>query len=268
MNCLIIPDLHLRWRHADKIIKHVGADEVYFLGDFFDDHHDDPHQIGEMCDWLESVIDNPTFHFTFGNHDIHYAFPNRGFECSGYQQWKYFTILDKLDGKRIWDKFKFYHIVDGKLLLSHAGLHKHWVPKEIHALREDRPRFLNEISNFLNAEIVKGMRNESWIFHAGLARWGRQQYGGLIWCDFNVEFNPVRGLNQVFGHTPQDKGFPCWAYLNEKGVVKRNITKFTPKPEDFDNTWESINLCLDVWKRTYWAVWNGKEFIFGNYLDL
>jgi len=25
--------------------------------------------------------------------------------------------------------------------------------------------------------------------------------GGIFWCDFNAEFEPIEGLNQIFGHT-------------------------------------------------------------------
>jgi len=28
--------------------------------------------------------------------------------------------------------------------------------------------------------------------------------GGIFWCDFNQEFVPIKGINQIFGHTGYD----------------------------------------------------------------
>lgn len=267
-NTLIVPDLHLAWRVGQKIIDSVGADEVIFLGDFFDDFEDDPNQINEMVDWLQAIITKPNFTFLYGNHDCHYAFPQEWFRCSGYEQWKHFIIRDRLDKDKFWSKFKFYHVLDNKWLLSHAGLHKMWLHKNIAALRKSRPKFLTKITEYLDSEIEKGMRNQSWIFHAGFARWGTQRVGGLTWCDFTREFNPIRGLNQIMGHTPQEYGAARWCYLNDLGVQYANVGDYTPDPADYDNPEKSLNICLDVWKNTHWAVWDGKKMTFGKYSDL
>jgi len=38
---------------------------------------------------------------------------------------------------------------------------------------------------------------------AGRARGGRQEFGGVTWLDWTREFEPVSGVNQICGHTPQ-----------------------------------------------------------------
>lgn len=260
--------MHLRWQHADKIIKHVGVaddDEIIFLGDFFDDFGDNPNSIGEMCDWLANSVTKPNRIHLFGNHDLHYAFENKRFPCSGYAQWKHFLIRDRFEGLKLWDKFKYYHVLDNKWLLTHAGLHKRWLPKEIADLHINRREFFDKLKSFLDQEIVKGHRGESWIFHAGSSRGGFQPVGGISWCDYVCEFYPITGLNQICGHTPQN-GVAYWTHRKGNSKVTRHPISETwsPKPEDFNDVQRSYNICLDVWANTHWAVWNGETLTFGN----
>ncbi len=180
----------------------------------------------------------------------------------------------------VWDKVKWYHFLDGKWLMSHGGLHKLNVPDSIKKYRKDRPKFVSELSGYLDHEIRKGLQAGaegvgSWVFNAGHARWGQQRVGGITWCDFEREFFPVKGINQIVGHTPIEAGSPRWCMLghdplNTDGKVwyrYENGKKFF-KPEDLDNPELSFNLDLDVYQNTQWAVWNGKVMKFGNYKDL
>jgi hypothetical protein len=264
---LIIPDIHHKVDEAEKIIKHVGADEIIFLGDYFDDFNDDAEMVNHTCDLLEASVEQPNRIHLFGNHDIHYAYTNREFVCSGYEQWKYFIIHDHLN-RKTWDKLKFYHFLDETFLLSHAGLHKSHVPANIIKLSENRKKFYSEIENHLNTEIIKGFRNESWIFHAGHSRGGNQAIGGITWCDYDKEFYPVKGLNQILGHTPQGFGKARWCHADEKDrVTVRPVDLWTPDPKTFKNTNISLNVDLDVQGNMHWAVWNGSTLTFGNVLD-
>jgi hypothetical protein len=45
-------------------------------------------------------------------------------------------------------------------------------------------------------------REPHWFWSVGMARGGFTPVGGLLWCDWSREFQPVPGLNQVMGHTP------------------------------------------------------------------
>lgn len=266
---LIIPDLHLRWEQAEKIIKHVGSDEIIFLGDYFDDFGDDAQSVGETADWLEHSVTLPNRIHLFGNHDVHYAFPQPHFQCSGYEQWKHFMIRDRYPTNKVWDKLKWYHVLDGKFLLTHAGLHKFYLPDQIKALRTDRPAFLKAITEYLDEEIIKDHRNKGWALHAGHSRGGMQRVGGITWCDFEREFYPIQGLNQILGHTPQRFGVANWCYWDGENQVQYNPSNnWKIKSESFDDVGKSYNLNLDVSGNTHWAVWNGKTFKFGNYRDM
>lgn len=261
---LIIPDIHHRWAEAEKIIASVKHDEVIFLGDYFDDFGDTPEMVEETCDWLNASVKKATRIHLFGNHDQHYAYDYRSFRCSGYEQWKAILINDQVS-RNTWDKVKWYHVLDETWLLTHAGLHKSHLPKDIQALSSDRPLFLKEIANFLDVELVAGFRkaanNESaWIFNAGRSRGGLFNVGGITWCDYEREFHPIAGLNQILGHTPQGIGHARWMVLDEqsKKPVARSASLWTPDEKRFHDTEESVNIDLDVHRRTHYAMWNGK----------
>lgn len=264
---MIFPDIHLRVEQAEKIIKHVCPDEVIFLGDYFDDFGDDPPSITEACTWLEYSVKQPNRIHLFGNHDLHYAYANRCFQCSGFADWKYWHIQDNLD-RSVWDKLRHYYFLDDTWLLSHAGLHKLNLPKDIRVLYKDRKAFHAAIDKFLAESVKEGFqKNGGWIFRAGAARWGTQRVGGITWCDFNREFHPIRGLNQIFGHTPQMQE-ARWCFLGAKSPISiRPCSLSNPLPETIQNVEHSVNLCLDVHRNTSWAIWDGKEIKVFNYLD-
>lgn len=269
---LIIPDLHHRWEQAEKIISAVGADEIIFLGDYFDDFDDTPEMVSETCEWLECSVNNSNRIHLFGNHDQMYAYAYRSLRCSGYADWKYFIIHDTIP-RSVWDKVKWYHFLDNRWLLTHGGLHKRNVPDRIIKVRSDRQQYIKDLSSWIDDEIRNALSlapngQSSWIVGAGRARWGIYPVGGITWCDFEREFNPFKGMNQIVGHTPQQFGIK-WCRIKEDGnVVHPNFDKWSPTPEQLDDPNLSANICLDVWKNTTWAVWNGKELKLGNYKEL
>lgn len=262
---LIIPDIHHKVDLADKIIKHVGADVVICLGDVFDDFNDDANMVQKSAEWLVDFVKKPNHIFCWGNHDMHYAFPERWFQCSGFEMWKY-NIISNIVSHECWDKLKYYHILDKTWLLTHAGLHNLHLPSEIANLKDNRSKFLESISKCLDDEIIKGRRNESWIFHAGRSRGGHQRVGGITWCDYEREFHPIAGLNQIFGHTPQSCGIAKWCVWNGNSQVTYHPTSlFTP--ENITSSSKSFNLGLDVHGNMHWATWNGKTLSIFNYKD-
>ena len=259
---LIIPDIHHKWALAEKIISGVPHDEVLFLGDYFDDFGDNPEMVQDTCDWLNASVAKPNRIHLFGNHDVHYAFAYRSFQCSGYDQWKYFIIHDSVS-RETWDKLKWFHVLDNTWLTTHAGLHKFNLPDDIKALSNDRPTFLKAIAEYLDMEIVKGFQhganNKSfWVFNAGHSRGGMQRVGGITWCDFDREFYPIKGLNQIVGHTPQSNGIAKWCVLNTDDKVSYHPTHLF-SPQEVGNSEYSFNLGLDVYRNMHYAVWDGKS---------
>lgn len=250
----IIPDLHHKWETAEKIIQAVGPDQTIFLGDYFDSFDEIPQMVYDMADWLVESVKNPKRIHLIGNHDMHYMYANNYFQCSGYEQWKYFHINDIIK-RDTWDKLKHYHVLDNVWLLTHAGLHEYFIPNSIKVLANNKSKlFFKQLTNYIDEQIIKGMRNQSWIFHAGQMRGGNQLYGGINWCD-SREFIPTKGLNQIFGHTVYDQ----IRWINILGNQKelRKETDWSPNPDDLNKSDHSYNVCLDT-GISHYATWDGK----------
>ena len=270
---LILPDLHHKVDQATKIIKRIGTDKVICVGDVFDDFDDTPEIVTHSAEWYVEFVNNPNNIMLMGNHEGGYRYPYRTFQCSGYSQWKYFLINDIVD-RKTWDKVKWYHFLDNRWLITHAGLHRNNVPGSILKLSTNRNIFIKEISEYLDHEISQGFQDgangkSSWIFNAGRARGGNQPVGGITWCDFNTEFIPIKGISQIFGHTAQRLGFPKWCRIASDGRVYRHpYDLFTPLPELLDSSEMSINLNLDVFDSMYYAIWDGEKLDIRKYSDL
>lgn len=229
--------------------------------------------VSETCDWLVDSVNKPNRIHLIGNHDIHYMFDSKSFRCSGYTQWKHLQIND-LVPRKTWDKLKWYHFLDDTWLLTHAGLHNSNLPNEIKALNNNKPKFIQSISDYLDTEIINGLRRKynnenSWIFNAGRSRGGFFPVGGIIWCDYEDEFYPIKGLNQVVGHTSQGLGFPKWCLQNNNDKISYPpYDKFNPSPEILKDPNLSTNIGLDVHGIMHFAIWNGNKFKVKSYYDL
>lgn len=255
---LIIPDIHLQWQIADEIIKKVNPNKIIFLGDYFDDYLEDPEQVTDMCDWLNNSVQLPNRIHLFGNHDQHYAFPYRIFQCSGYRQWKY-TLINDLVPRKTWDKLKWYHILDNTFFLCHGGLHYFNVPEHIKKMYKDRKEMYKALDVFLKKEISHSLQHGGvgWIFSAGASRGGNQRVGGLTWCDFSREFKPTKGINQIVGHTPQTD--INWCILQEDDqMIYRWGNQVELTKNDINNVEKSYNLGLDSSVRNHYAIWDGE----------
>lgn len=266
---LIIPDLHHRWQQAENIIGSVLHDEVVFLGDYFDDFNDTPEMVSDTCEWLEGSVKQPNRIHLRGNHDVHYEFTYRRLKCSGYEDWKNFIISDVLS-RETWDALKWYHILDDTWLLTHAGLHSENVPETVKKLHGNRPEFLKAIGEFLDAELVNAFRSlgnnvPHWLLNAGGSRGGSQKWGGITWCDFEREFIPLKGLNQILGHTPQGSGIAKWTVIDKSGKIGSYRSDLYFPREVITDPNCSVNIDLDVYRNTHYGVWDGKTLTVGSY---
>lgn len=240
---LIIPDVHEKINKVKSILGKYPDAWAVFLSDWFDsfDNQGQPTwNTFETTRWLADNIKNPQYTFVWGNHDLHYAFPINQMICSGWNPKKLEIIRNYLgDTQDGWKKFKLTHWIgpeptdeqrlngeNKEFLISHAGLH---------------PYFLNPILGFdkkwlaaTEEEAMYKLRYEqqlSPLLQCGPGRGGRARIGGLVWLDWNMEFVPVEGLNQIVGHTPGD-----------------NVrTKVLRMPEgEFKGSVVSMNYCLDT----------------------
>lgn len=191
---LIISDIHEAHAFAERIIKHVNPDRVLFLGDYMDEWNDNPRLIGETAKWLRWSVHQPNRIHLWGNHDLPYAYPCEATLCPGWTKEKHAAVQANI-GQNEWDKIKFYHW-EKDWLFTHAGL----------TIRHLKP-FHGDVAQQLKtgeeeAYMFLKYRNPHWFYFIGTTP------GGILWCrpgTTNMEFMPIEGVNQMFGHTIWDK---------------------------------------------------------------
>jgi len=245
---LVIPDIHLAHKKAQKIIDKESADRVVFLGDYFDDFNDTPDQNIQTAAYVkENWLYNSNCILLMGNHDANYAYGgNPSARCSGYSYEKS-RAINSIWEKRDWEQLKFHTWLKdihgrNKILLTHAGFSdKIW--------RLIRQRYDSNISLFLNyneAKAHKALRNNlgHWTYQIGESRGGRFDSGGICWADFtkpvrSPEFKPIFDVDQIVGHSFQGK---------KHGFRKRKHKKVL----------RSENWCIDTALRCY-AIWNEEK---------
>lgn len=217
---LIVSDVHNRTRIADEILKEeAGYDKAIFLGDIWDQFGDTPKDAYLSATWLQTSLNNPKHIHLFGNHCISYAYPhNTNAFCSGFSFEKSKAIREVLnqDG---FEKLKGFYIDDG-ILYTHAGLSKRLLDLSIERglWDEDLPFSLDNIQSFLEKEdkIARSRYDVGGghlLYLAGYSRGGDQKVGGIIWEDSRSHW-PIKGIKQIFGHTPGK--VPYFSVLGEK----------------------------------------------------
>lgn len=242
---LIIPDIH----HRTSTVRWVkerfpDADRTVFLGDIFDDFGDTPAKAAHTAEWLSAQLADERNIFLLGNHDVSYQYPaNKALYCSGFGHEKASAILGKLNIIEWREKTKIFH-VEGRMLFSHAGISRTFLSKlTSEGYLQDKAYTASTLYEALQ-ETERKCRFESAnsfgsskphpLFAAGYDRGGNADVGGPLWIDVS-RFEPIPGIAQCFGHTPQfpasfgirvykkkQDGTPKWAetYWPEKDTRK------------------------------------------------
>lgn len=259
MKCLIIPDIHNNHTVAEGLITKIKPEHTIFLGDYFDDFNDTSEEIADTADWLSWSVTQKDRTHLMGNHDVHYRFANNsGVRCGGYEIGKSVIISNRVKDEH-WKQIKFFANV-GDWIISHGGVHPYWI---------DPVKFRNkEPISISKSELIKKLERDSiecikdlnkgrghWFVVAGFARSRSPFVGGLTWCDFNQEFEPIRGIHQIIGHTPSRDEIR-WRVLksNDDAVYAPQGAK----PELNENT--SFNVCFDSYPALKWyGILEGNE---------
>lgn len=205
---LIVPDVHEEIVKLKAILRHYDyVDWVVFLSDFMDAWAGLTWQTHEMVKWLAENVRNPKYTFLWGNHDLSYAFPH--YECSGFDKNKLEIVQRHLNDNDHWKRFKLFHwigtpandeergnVPSNEWLISHAGIH---------------PSLLNPILGFDKQSLLALEEEAMWklrycqqvtsLLAPGRGRGGYARVGGVVWLDWNSEFVPINGLNQIVGHS-------------------------------------------------------------------
>lgn len=139
----------------------------------------------------------------FANHELSYIMPHKH-ACSWSHGQGLKRLMDDIN-PIILQHFKPYHLIRPDFLVTHAGLtNQIWT------------RYGLTLEN-LSFKLDKWwMDSESPAHWIGDSRGGNNPVGGIFWCDYKEDFQPVPQLNQVFGHT-RVKGIETWVTTGEVG---------------------------------------------------
>jgi DNA repair exonuclease SbcCD nuclease subunit len=197
MKTLIIPDVHEQWEVLQGIIEqpiYKEADEIVYTGDVLDSYDGTVNDAERTAEIMLQQIEDPRVHYLFGNHDIQYSiYSHHQMMCDNAKYWKFDRF--PLELKPLWLKAKLFHMSQG-WLMSHAGIASEFADP----LKIGSEEYYNTLTNQCFTRLKS--KEMHYLVAAGEARGGRKgQVGGVTWLDWNSEFTPIPGLNQIVGHT-------------------------------------------------------------------
>jgi hypothetical protein len=203
MRVLFIGDVHERVEEVKKALT-ISADKYIFTGDYFDSHeHSNLKQTEEICYLVKQLLNRNDTVLLMGNHDLSYR-SDGNFACSGFTMEKC-NLINSIITPELWSEMSYWYYIyleeqKQEWLVSHAGFHRDLFTCPING--ESLEFIMKRMKDSEIRLTSLDMTNE---FGAGRARGGMYLYGGILWCDFDREFKPLKSFNQIFGHTPDDK---------------------------------------------------------------
>lgn len=195
MKTIIFSDIHHRIDWIEAFICDQEFDELIFIGDYLDNWGDSVKDAKNTAKWLKHSLTCPNRIHLMGNHDAPVAFPSiRAYRCSGWTQEKS-DAVNSIMTRDDWNKLKLCHFSQG-WLMSHAGAHPHIFSHPIKGCTI--PDIEEQCQKALESS---RMGSPSHYMMAGRSRGGAMLVGGVIWCDWNDDFQPIEGISQIVGHT-------------------------------------------------------------------
>ena len=190
---LFIGDLHGKQHIIDKVLPLRHQYDIIFLGDYLDSF--DKEESNASSEGLLKIINYAArgeVTALIGNHEASYLYYP---QCSGYNRVTANKLHEHEDILR--DTLKFHMLLENDVLVTHAGLTTTLVPK--------------------NSDPYDILEHNDIKFNVGYPR-GGYGIGGILWCDYWKEFEPIEGIRQVFGHTAfrpgKNKGIHTYDNLN------------------------------------------------------
>lgn len=200
MRHIFVGDIHGKIDAVNRALDMEGI--KVFVGDFLDSFDESiENQIKCLDTVLAAVAANQAIAL-FGNHELSYLIPHH--KCSGWNRHMAEQIMSR--SKDMFKYLKYYHFIDGETptLVTHAGLSNQlWNRFCKNPVYDSVQLFLQDF-----ADKTKGP-----CHYIGTARGGWDECGGIFWCDYNKEFAPIEGINQIFGHT-RGEDIRGWSYKN------------------------------------------------------
>ena len=172
---IVVGDLHGKFEIVERALEYKDH-KIIFVGDYLDDFtRTRAEQITTAQLVINAMKEEPNRIYALkGNHELSYEDPIM--RCSGYSEKTHGKVMQNLDLSELYD-----YLWVGDYLISHAGVSN----KLLEADNISLERYL-EVGNFNQI---------------GYSRGGNSPYGGLFWCDWWEEFEPVDDTPQIVGHS-------------------------------------------------------------------
>lgn len=187
---IVCGDIHGEIEVVEELMKWNVP--VCFVGDFLDSYtRSVADQIACLNMVLNAVEAEPEKYFTIkGNHELSYIISHQ--RCSG---WNAATQIHMNHLKdrclRLMRDYMWWEPTEGNpFLITHAGLTNQSVT---HFYLE---RGVDGVKEYLHSDEFERVK-----FNVGSARGGFGNKPGIFWCDWWQEFQPIKGINQVVGHS-------------------------------------------------------------------
>lgn len=197
MKYTFVGDIHGKYELIEMALEKDG--QIIFVGDFLDSFDRSIDDQEKCIQLVLDAIEKGKARSILGNHELNYIAP-RKHRCSGYSLDTDSMLMPYKNS--ILYNFDPYLKLPGNWLVTHAGL-------DVSMMEQ-----LDSLDNMYDW-VCDVESAAHWV---GYARGGFKPCGGIFWCDFNLEFEPIEGLNQIFGHS----SFKGYNIRHKKGKKSYN----------------------------------------------
>ena len=219
MKFLSIGDLHGLnvWTQFEDIPQLLAGkfkpnfDKYIFVGDYTDSFSvsnvDIFNNLKQLVEFKQKYPNHVVL--LLGNHDLQYWFSHQTHGCSGFRSEMYWDLNEFFRTHKDLFQIAFQH---KNYLWTHAGIHRGWYEY----------RFPYNSNIDVAKELNKAfLMNEKSLFDVGYSRGGFRDVGGPFWCDYRHELQhkPLKGYNQIIGHTRQLNGIAYKEFKNHTSVT-------------------------------------------------
>ena len=208
MDTIVVGDIHGDISIVKKVLSYPC--NIIFLGDFLDSY---TASVEDQVECLKMVLEacgseEGRVQSVIGNHELQYIEPYM--RCSGYN---FTTQLHVNHLKNLMEQHLKPYLWHKGFLISHAGISQKLLDCESLSQKE---------------YLVKKDYEQ-----IGRSRGGYNPCGGLFWCDWWQEFEPVAGVKQIVGHSNfRPSGQPEGIVTKGQGdCISYNIDCLTRVPE-------------------------------------
>lgn len=206
MKYYFVGDLQEGLQYLDRILLLQGKDsQVIFLGDILDSYR---YKSVEHIAALDKILESDAI-LLDANHEWSYMHPRM--KCSGWRPDIAAALLTRKS--RLLDKQQaVFRVPNTNIVATHAGItEQFWTGFGISLGN------VEEICREAKRDI------DSWFFAIGNCRGGSSPWGGPIWCDWYQEFQPVKGVIQIVGHSRPRLESCLWGSENYVGGLRQSI---------------------------------------------